>query len=88
MSKENRPRMGAISMPCNPSVPPVISEKRSASASSSNAIPSVTINRVRSAPLITRKLVTKPSAMATRPAAISATTGSVMMPCKASRPAQ
>ena len=46
-------------MPCSPSVPPVMSEKRSASASSNSAIPSVTISRVRSTPRITRKLVTK-----------------------------
>ena len=82
MSKANRPRIGCISMPCNPSVPPVMSEKRSASASSSSAMPSVTIRRVRSTPRITRKLVTKPSAMATRPATTSAITGSVMTPCK------
>ena len=59
MSKANRPRIGCISMPCSPSVPPVMSEKRSASASSNSAMPSVTISRVRSTPRITRKLVTK-----------------------------
>ena len=63
-------------------------EKRSASASSNSAIPSVTIRRVRSTPLITRKLVRKPMTVATRPAASSAITGSVMMPCNASSPAQ
>ena len=88
MSNANRPRIGCISIPCNPSVPPVRFEKRSASASSSNAIPSVTISRVRSAPLITRKLVTNPSAMAARPARASAMTGSVTRPCKAIKPAE
>ena len=44
--------------------------------------------RVRSTPLITRKLVRKPIAMAARPATTSATTGSVTMPCNASSPAQ
>ena len=75
-------------MPCNPSVPPVMLEKRSASASSSSAIPSVTISRVRSTPRMTRKLVRKPSTIATSPAATSAMTGSLMMPCKAISPAQ
>ena len=88
MSNANRPRIGCISMPCSPSVPPVMLEKRSASASSSSAIPSVTIRRVRSTPLITRKLVRKPSTVATRPATTSASTGSVMMPCSASSPAR
>lgn len=50
-------------------------------------MPSVTISRVRSTPRMTRKLVTNPSAAATRPAATSAMTGSLMMPCSASKPA-
>ena len=88
MSKANRPRIGCISMPCSPSVPPVMLEKRSASASSNSAIPSVTISRVRSTPRITRKLVRKPSTIATRPATTSASTGSLMTPCRASSPAR
>ena len=62
-------------MPCSPSVPPVMLEKRSAKASSNNAIPSVTIRRVRSTPLITRKLVRKPRPWRRRPAITSATHG-------------
>jgi hypothetical protein len=82
------PRIGCISMPCSPSVPPVMLEKRSASASSSSAMPSVTISRVRSTPRMTRKLVRKPSTIAISPATTSAITGSLMMPCSARSPAE
>ncbi|MET3346747.1 hypothetical protein ABIF52_007128 [Bradyrhizobium japonicum] len=41
MSNGISPKIGCISMPCRPSVPPVMLEKRSASASSSSAMPSV-----------------------------------------------
>ena len=44
------------------------------------------MSRVRSEPRNTRKLVTKPSAAATNPPRISATTGSLMMPYLATRP--
>ena len=47
-------------MPCNPSAPPVSHAIRLA-ISPSSATPSVTINRVRSVPRSTRKLVAKPS---------------------------
>src|SRR5215475_10893301 len=71
MSKANIPRIGCISMPCSPSVPPVMLEKRSPSASIKSAMPSVTISRVRSTPRMTRKLVKKPSTIAARPATIN-----------------
>ena len=46
------------------------------------------MSRVRSEPRNTRKLVTKPSAAATRPEQTSAMTGSLMMPYLATRPAK
>jgi hypothetical protein len=46
------------------------------------------MSRVRSTPRMTRKLVRKPSTMAIRPAATSAITGSLMMPCRANSPAE
>ena len=77
-SNSNSPSTGAMTMPCRPSKPPVMFEKRLASSRSSSAMPSVTISRVRSAPRMTRNEVTKPSAMAARPAMSSASTGSSM----------
>ena len=49
------------------------------SRSSTSATPSVTISRVRSEPRSTRKLVAKPSTAAARPAASSASVGSLMI---------
>ena len=65
-----------MTMPCRPSKPPVMSEKRLASSRSNSAMPSVTISRVRSAPRMTRNEVTKPTTIAARPATSSASTGS------------
>ena len=50
--------------PCKPSAPPVSQPYRLANSRSTSATPSVTIRRVRSEPRNTRKLVTKPSAVA------------------------
>ena len=88
MSNANSPRIGCHLDALQPVGAAGDVGKAFASASSSSAMPSVTISRVRSTPRITRKLVRKPSTIATRPATTSASTGSVMMPCSASSPAR
>ena len=65
--------------PCNPSAPPVSQPNLFANSRSKSATPSVTISRVRSEPRNTRKLVTKPSAIAARPETTNARTGSLMI---------
>ena len=49
-SNSNRPSTGPITTPCRPSAPPVSQSSLLASSSSSSAVPSVTISRVRSVP--------------------------------------
>ena len=65
-SNANSPSSGFIAMPCSPSAPPVIDAAGWRSRPAASATPSVTIRRVRSVPRSTRKLVAKPSSVATR----------------------